>query len=207
MCICRVGEAGRESRTVLRPLIAGRCGSGASPLLSGWPDLRGRADPLLLGPASQAQVPRRLLSRPTPDRLIPVEVRAVARQVHQPQPQAWRPQVLPQRLATVRRRVVPDHVQWQSVSPSVASGRSPTALLFPSSSIHSTCRSPDTPPSNSYFSPYLGHGQGPVPLQHPFQLRVSPARQRRISCRQCAPPRPTGRRIPPRRPPVWLRPP
>ena len=39
------------------------------------------ADPLLhLGPASQAQIAGGLLPRPAPDRLIPVEVRAVARQ-------------------------------------------------------------------------------------------------------------------------------
>ena len=50
--------------------------------------------------ASQAQVARRLLSRPAPDGLIGVEVWAVARQINQPQPQAGRPQILPYRLAT-----------------------------------------------------------------------------------------------------------
>ena len=44
------------------------------------------ADPLLhRRPAAQAQIASDLLSRPTPDSLIGVEVRAVARQVHQPQ--------------------------------------------------------------------------------------------------------------------------
>ena len=39
------------------------------------------ADPLLhLGPASQAQIAGGLLPHPAPDSLIPVEVRAVARQ-------------------------------------------------------------------------------------------------------------------------------
>ena len=64
------------------------------------------------GPASQAQVPRRLLPHPSPDGLIRVEVRTVARQIHQPQPQPRRPQVLLHRLATVRRGIAPDHVQW-----------------------------------------------------------------------------------------------
>ena len=34
---------------------------------------------------------------------------------HQPQPQPRRPQVLARRLITVRRGVVPDHVQWTNV--------------------------------------------------------------------------------------------
>ena len=57
------------------------------------------SDPLLhrrLGP--QAQVSRGLCSHPAPDRLISVEVRTVARQVHQAQFQAGCPQVLPHRL-------------------------------------------------------------------------------------------------------------
>ena len=61
-------------------------------------------DPLLhqcLGP--QAQVPRRLLSGPAPDRLIGVEVRTVARQVHQLYAEARRRQALPNRLAPQQR--------------------------------------------------------------------------------------------------------
>ena len=40
--------------------------------------------------------------------LVGVEVRTVARQVHQPQVQLRRPQVFPQRLAAMGRRIVPD---------------------------------------------------------------------------------------------------
>ncbi len=47
----------------------------------------------------------------SPGRLSCVEIRAVARQVHQPQPQSRRPEIFPHRFATMRRRVVPDHVQ------------------------------------------------------------------------------------------------
>ena len=73
------------------------------------------SDPLLNGRlASQAQVARRLLSRPSPDRLVGVEVRAVTRQIHQPQPRC--PQILPHRLATMGRRVVPNHIQRPRVS-------------------------------------------------------------------------------------------
>ena len=43
-----------------------------------------------------------------PDCLVCVEVRAVARQAHQPQPQTKRPQVLPYRVATMGRSIVPD---------------------------------------------------------------------------------------------------
>ena len=47
------------------------------------------ADLLLYrGPGPQAQIPGRFLSHPAPDRLIGVEVRAVARQIHQPQVKA-----------------------------------------------------------------------------------------------------------------------
>ena len=69
------------------------------------------ADPLLhLDPASRRAhwsvpgTPRWWLSRPTPDCLIGIEVRTVARQVDQPQVQTRRPQVLPHRLAPVGRR-------------------------------------------------------------------------------------------------------
>ena len=47
---------------------------------------------------------------PSPS-LIGVEVRAVARQVHQPQLQLRRPEVLPHRFPTVGRRIVPDDPQ------------------------------------------------------------------------------------------------
>ena len=77
------GNRGGSLAGVFRPLIAGPSGSAVSPRLSGWtarpgicrhaPDRR---------PAAQAQIASDLLSRPTPDSLIGVEVRAVARQVH-----------------------------------------------------------------------------------------------------------------------------
>ena len=62
-------------------------------------------------PAPQAQIASGLLSLPAPDSLIGVEVRAVAGQVHQPQFQLRRPEVLPHRFPTVGRRIVPDDPQ------------------------------------------------------------------------------------------------
>ncbi len=74
------------------------------------------ADPFLhIDLVPQAQVSRHLLSRPAPDRLVSVEVRAVTRQAHQPQPQVGRPQVLPHCLTAMHWRVVPDHIQRPGV--------------------------------------------------------------------------------------------
>ena len=101
--MCSWGVAGSDLDGLHQSLGLGlQDGPAASPHLffaAGQPSEEG-GDPLLhRRPASQTQITRRLLSRPAPDRLVGVEVRAVARQVHQPQPQARRPQVLPQRLA------------------------------------------------------------------------------------------------------------
>ena len=96
---------------MFRLLIAGPYGRPSHLVFpSGQP---GRIfDPLLhRRPAAQAQIASDLLSRPTPDSLIGVEVRAVARQVHQPQLQLRRPEVLPHRLPTMGRRIVPDDPQ------------------------------------------------------------------------------------------------
>ena len=74
---------------VLRPLIAGLSGSAVSPRLSGWPARPGscRPSPALppCFPGTDCQWPPpssrgQALSRPAPDRLIGVEVRAVPRQ-------------------------------------------------------------------------------------------------------------------------------
>ena len=97
------GNRGGSLAGVFRPLIAGPSGSAVSPRLSGWTARPAQefADTLLhRRPAAQAQIASDLLSRPTPDSLIGVEVRAVARQVHQPQLQFRRPEVLPLSIAT-----------------------------------------------------------------------------------------------------------
>ena len=87
-----------------------------------------------------------LLSRPAPDSLIGVEVRAVARQVHQPQLQLRRPEVLPHRFPTVGWRIVPDDpqrpwmlfLQLRQEGNCVRKATEVPLLLLPSSSIHST---------------------------------------------------------------------
>ena len=61
--------------------------------------------------ASQAQVPGRLFPRPSPDGFIGVEAWAVARQIHQPQPQARPPQILPHRLATMGWGIIPNYLK------------------------------------------------------------------------------------------------
>ena len=68
-------------------------------------------------PAPRAQITGGILSGPAPDGLICVEVRAVARQVSQPQAQVRRPQVFPQNLPAVRQRIVPYHGQPPAVPP------------------------------------------------------------------------------------------
>ena len=113
MCICRTPGIGQER---FRPQLQHRPAAPfdlAAP--AGQPGEEA-VDPLLYRrPASQAQIAGGLLPRPALDRLIPVEVRAVARQVHQPQLQSGRPEIFPHRLATVRRGIVPDHVQLPRV--------------------------------------------------------------------------------------------
>ena len=74
------------------------------------------------------------------------EVRAVARQVHQPQLQLRRPEVLPHRFPTVGRRIVPDDpqrpwmlfLQLRQEGNCVRKATEVPLLLLPSSSIHST---------------------------------------------------------------------
>ena len=113
-------EGNRAGRLAgaLRLLIAGLFGSAAGLPLSVWPaPSQEAAYPLPhRRPGSQAQVSRCLFPCPSPNGFIRVEVRAVARQVHQPQPQTRRLQVLPHRLAPMRWRVVPDDLQWPVVS-------------------------------------------------------------------------------------------
>ena len=98
--------------TVLRPLTGALCGTAVSPRLFGWPDRTGSCPtvrvPLPWSPGTDSGG---LLSGPAPDGLISVEVRAVAWKVYQPQVQAGHPEVLPQHLATMGRRIVPDHVE------------------------------------------------------------------------------------------------
>ena len=110
------GNRGGSLAGVFRPLIAGPSGSAVSPRLSGWSARPGifRPSPAL-PPCCPTQIASGLISRPTPDSRIGVEVRTVARQVHQPQPKPRRPQVLPHRLAPMRWRVVPDDLQRSRV--------------------------------------------------------------------------------------------
>ena len=125
------GNRGGSLAGVFRPLIAGPSGSAVSPRLSGWPDQPGICHPLLhRRPAPQAQIASGLLSRSAPDSLIGVEVRAVARQVHQPQLQLRRPEVLPHRLPTVGWRIVPDDPQrpWMLFLQLRQDGKMPVAF-------------------------------------------------------------------------------
>ena len=97
---------------MFRPLIAGPPAAPSHLVFPAGQPGQEFADPLLhRRPAAQAQIASGLLSRPTPDSLIGVEVRAVAGQVHQPQLQLRRPEVLPHRLPTMGRRIVPDDPQ------------------------------------------------------------------------------------------------
>ena len=82
------GNRGGSLAGVFRPLIAGPSGSAVSPRLSGWTARPGICRPSPLPtqgqalhrrPAPQAQIASGLLSRPAPDSLAGVEVRAVAR--------------------------------------------------------------------------------------------------------------------------------
>ena len=91
-------DAGNRAETharVDRPLIVEPSGSAVSHRPSGQTSQK-FADPLLHRcPVSQTQIASGLLSAPPPDGLMGVEVRAIVRQVYQPQPKDGRPEVLP----------------------------------------------------------------------------------------------------------------
>ena len=141
------GNRGGSLAGVFRPLIAGPYGSAVSPRLSGWTARPGICRPAPAPPpAAQAQIASGLRSRPAPDSLSGVEVRAVARQVHQPQLQLRRPEVLPHRFPTVGWRIVPADpqrpwmlfLQLRQEGNCVKKATEVPLLLLPSSSIHST---------------------------------------------------------------------
>ena len=108
MCIFQRSAAGLGvSQQLFSPRLQDGPAATLDLLLSA--DQRGEeaSDPLLhprIGP--QAQISGGFLPHPAPDRLIGVEVRAVARQVDQPQFQTRRSLVPSHRLAAVRRSVV-----------------------------------------------------------------------------------------------------
>ena len=152
-----VGNRAGNLAGVLRPLTAVLSGSGASPRLSGWPARPGSCRPspqptpgqaLHRRPAAQTQIASGLLSRPTPDGLICVEVRAVARQSLPPcrrgfTSRRFRPSVLRySRIASPRWAGALS--QMTRIGPgcfSLSCSRKATEvplLLLPSSSIHST---------------------------------------------------------------------
>ena len=70
---------------------------------------------LYSGLGAQAQVGGHLVAHPVPDRLIRIEVWAVARQVHQAQAQSRSRQVGPQGIAAMRRGIIPNHRQRSRV--------------------------------------------------------------------------------------------
>ncbi len=61
-----------------------------------------------LGGGAEAGIGADFLADPAPDVLVGIEVGAVGGQPHQAQVQVRRPQIGAQRVAAVRRRVVPD---------------------------------------------------------------------------------------------------
>ena len=87
MCICRtVGIVPGISLECLGPLLRHRPAAPSHLILPVGQPGQKAADPLLCRcPGSQAQVAGGLLSRPAPDGLVSVEVRAVSRQIHQSQ--------------------------------------------------------------------------------------------------------------------------
>ena len=220
------GNRGGSLAGVFRPLITGPSGSAVSPRLSGWTARPGICRPSPLPtqgqalhrrPALQAQIASGLLSRPAPDSLAGVEVRAVARRFTSLSSSSG--------VLRYSRTASP---RWAgALSQMTRSGpgcfsfsfvRKATEvplLLLPSSSIHSTSPVSGTPLNSSWPSPHTaGWSSPPEPgsLSSPTCPAVrrppgSGPRRQRISCRQSAPPRPTGHRTPPRRTPVWPRPP
>ena len=177
------------------------------------------SDPFLnRHPGPQAQVAGGLLSRPAPYCLIGIEVRAVARQVHQPQVQVRRPQVFPQGITTMGRRIVPDHVQPPAVLPLQLlqeGNRGPgVAVPLHFHPFHLTGLQAHRRIS-SWPSRHAAGWSNPPRLalpststcpavQHPSG---SGPRQRRISLRRCALLPPAGRHTPPRRLLAWPHPP
>ena len=108
--------------------------------------------------ASQAQVPGRLFPRPSPNGFICVEVWAVARQIHQPQPQARPAQILPHRLATMGWGIIPDYLKRpkvplaQLVQKGCRGSAVAVSLQFPPVPSIPPLPSPDTPPNSSWLS-------------------------------------------------------
>ena len=108
--------------------------------------------------ASQAQVPGRLFPRPSPNGFSCVEVWAVARQIHQPQPQARPAQILPHRLATMGWGIIPDYLKRpkvplaQLVQKGCRGSAVAVSLQFPPVSSIPPLLSPDTPPNSSWLS-------------------------------------------------------
>ena len=122
MCICGRRESGWESRWSASALIAAPSHL-ILPVGQPGQEVPGSFLYCLSGP--QAQVASGLFSRPAPDGLISVEVWAVA-SVHEPQVQVRRPQVFPQRLATMGPGHCPrSRSAARCVSPATAPGRQP----------------------------------------------------------------------------------
>ena len=149
------GNRGGSLAGVFRPLLAGPSGSAVSPRLSGGtarPGIcRPSPAPPPCSPGTDCQWPPLSPSpRPPQRRCSP----GCSPQVHQPQLQLRRPEVLPHRFPTPElvegdRRIVPDDpprpgMLFLQLRQAVASGscvRQATEvplLLLPSSSIHST---------------------------------------------------------------------
>ena len=97
MCICRtVGIGLGISQERLSPRLQHRPATPSHLILPvGQPGEEVPYSFLYCLSGSQAQVASGLLPRPASDGLVSVEVRTVARQVHQPQVKASRPQVFP----------------------------------------------------------------------------------------------------------------
>ena len=110
-----VGDRAGSLAGGIRPLIAGLCGTLDLVFPAGQPSQEAAYPLLHRRAASQAQVPGRLFPRPAPNGFICIEVWAVARQIHQPQPQARRPEVLPHRLATMGWGIIPDSLKRPKV--------------------------------------------------------------------------------------------
>ena len=118
MCICRKSGVGLGvSQEGFGPCLQDR-GAAALDLVfpAGQPGQEAAYPLLHRRSASQAQVPGRRFPRPSPDGFIGVEVWgvevwAVARQIHQPQPQARPPQILPHRLATMGWGIIPNYLK------------------------------------------------------------------------------------------------
>ena len=191
MCICGVAEIGKGiSRGVTRPLIAAPSCSAVSPHPSGWPALPEAAMPTLSCTASdapQAQVASGLLSRPAPDGLVSVEVRAVAPgRFTSRRLSPGVAEVFPHRLPTVKLAHCPrSRSTARRASPATASeegqlDRRFRLLLWPSSSIHSTSARLQARRRVIAGLLPVAEGAGRVPHQgrRPFQHAICPAVRR-----------------------------